>query len=52
MESDIVRGSIRPIHLFTRRAVIECSDDVPELVQLFCFWLIALMWRRAQKNNS
>lgn len=52
LESDRVQGTIRPVHPFTRRTVLDCSDEVPELVQLFCFWLVALMWRRSQKNNS
>jgi hypothetical protein len=45
-------GTIRPAHLFTRRAFVECDDSVPELVQLFAFWLTALTWKRAADNNS
>ncbi len=44
-------GSIRPVHPFTRRAEIECSSAVPELAQLFCFWLTALCWRRQHKSS-
>jgi hypothetical protein len=47
-----VVGSIRPAHIFTRRAFIECNSQVPELVQLFAFWLTAIAWRRAMKNNN
>ena len=46
------QGTIRPAHPFTRRAFVECNDSVPELVQLFAFWLAALTWKRAAKNNS
>lgn len=45
-------GTIRPAHPFTRRAFVECEDAVPELVQLFAFWLTALTWKRAANNNS
>jgi hypothetical protein len=47
-----VVGTIRPVHTFTRRAFIECSSSVPELAQLFSFWLVVLTWRRAANNNS
>jgi hypothetical protein len=46
------RGTIRPAHAFTRRAFVDCDDSVPELVQLFAFWLAILTWRRAANNNS
>jgi hypothetical protein len=45
-------GTIRPAHPFTRRAFVECDASVSELVQLFAFWLAALTWRRAAKNNN
>lgn len=51
IKGDMPVGSICPAHAFTRRATIEC-DGVSELDQLFAFWLVALLWRRAQKNNS
>lgn len=47
-----VVGSIRPTHAFTRRATIQCSDILPEHVQLFSFWLVGLTWRRRARNNS
>ena len=50
--SDRAVGSIAPAHAFTRRATIECSSEVPEVVQLFCFWLAALMWKRDSDNAS
>lgn len=45
-------GTIQPIHPFTRRAHIECDSRVPEIAQLFSFWLAALTWRRAAQNSS
>jgi hypothetical protein len=47
-----VIGTIKPAHPFTRRSFIECHAVVPELVQLFSFWLAALAWRRAARNNN
>jgi hypothetical protein len=44
-------GSIWPAHAFTRRAFIDCDPSVPELIQLFAFWLAALTWRRAARNS-
>ncbi len=46
-----VVGLIEPRHAFTRRATITCQSEVPELVQIFSFWLAALLWRRAAKKN-
>jgi hypothetical protein len=47
-----VAGTIRPAHLFTRRSSIECSDAVPELCQLFAFWLAALTWKRTAQSQA
>ncbi len=45
-------GVIRPAHAFTRRAMVDCAPEVPELIQLFAFWLVALTWRRQQGASS
>ena len=45
-------GGIRPAHIFTRRATIQCSEMIPEHLQHFCFWLVALTWRRRTRSNS
>lgn len=45
-------GTIRPAHPFTRRAFIECNSTVPELAQLFSFWLVVVTWRRAANNAA
>jgi hypothetical protein len=46
-----VVGTIRPAHPLTRRATIECEPVIPELGQIFAFWLAALTWRRAANNQ-
>jgi hypothetical protein len=43
-------GTICREGLFSRRAIINCSDSMPQLTQLFAFWLVALMWRRAARS--
>lgn len=45
-------GTIRPAHAFTRRAFIECAAEVPEVAQLFSFWLAVLTWKRAANSNN
>ena len=47
-----VVGTIKPAHPFTRRAFIECPSAVPELAQLFSFWLAIITWRRAAENSA
>ena len=52
----ILQGSgvdceISPAHAFTRRAVITGHYDDFRLVS-FAFWLTALVWRRAARNNA
>jgi hypothetical protein len=51
LSGDAVVGTIRPAHMLTRRAFVECDAVVPELIQLFAFWLAALTWRRAARNS-
>ncbi|MCB1224969.1 MAG: hypothetical protein KDK99_04085 [Verrucomicrobiales bacterium] len=50
--SDQVVGRVSPVHAFTRRATIFCSDAIPQHLQLFAFWLAVITWRRAGSNNS
>jgi len=45
-------GSISPVHPFTRRAVIDCGGGIPELGQLFAFWLVVLTWRRKARESN
>jgi hypothetical protein len=45
-------GLISPAHPFTRRATIDCVADVPEICQLFAFWLAVLAWRRQARSNA
>lgn len=46
-EGDTI-GVIYPEHPFTRKCIIDLPPDTPIPLQLFMFWLVALMWRRAQ----
>ena len=49
-QNDIRIGTIRPRNWFSRKGRIECDPLVPELVQLFCLWITAMMWRRSRRN--
>lgn len=42
---DTVVGTIEPEHPLTRKARVRCDATVPEMVQLFSFWLVAMVWR-------
>jgi hypothetical protein len=45
-------GQICPKHGFTRKCTIDMPPEIPVPVQLFKFWLVALMWRRRSRNNN
>jgi hypothetical protein len=45
-------GTIRPNHAFTRKCTIDLPDDIETPVQVFIFWLVVLMWRRAAGSNA
>jgi hypothetical protein len=46
-----VIARIAPDHPFTRRASIEVLTDKWDFaIMSFLFWLVVLMWRRAQSN--
>lgn len=47
-----VVGAIWPAHAFTRRAFVECAPGVPELAQLFAFWLVVVTWRRTRNDGN
>lgn len=54
---DVYNGSlvatIKPHHALTRRATIRVLDPKQNFATLtFMFWLVALTWRRRQKNND
>lgn len=43
-------GQIAPGHPFTRKCQIRLPQDFDIPVQVFLFWLVALMWRRADSD--
>lgn len=51
-QSSVLLGTISPMHPFTRRAFIDCSQSLAIPIQLFLFWLVVLMWRRAANNSN
>jgi hypothetical protein len=46
-ESGAQVGRISPVGWFGRRAVIDLPSDIPLPAQLFLFWLVLVLWRRA-----
>jgi hypothetical protein len=49
VENAMIVGYVLPDHFFTRACTLEFPDDLPAPVQVFLFWLVALMWRRAAR---
>jgi hypothetical protein len=49
---DTVVGAIEPEHLLTRKARVECEVTVSEITQLFCFWLVAMVWRSTTDSSA
>jgi hypothetical protein len=39
-------GSIRPVSVFSRRALIDLPSDWPLSVKVFVFWLVLVIWNR------
>ncbi|MEM6839045.1 MAG: hypothetical protein AAF609_19605 [Cyanobacteria bacterium P01_C01_bin.120] len=51
-QDDTLVGTIRKKHPFTKRATIDCSSSIDLAVQVFLFWLAALMWKRQVTRNG
>ena len=49
-KSDKMVGTITPAHLLTRKSIIDFKEPVPELIQIFCFWMAALKWYHAAQD--
>lgn len=47
IEQDTVVGRVVPNHFLTRACTVEFPQNLSVPVQVFLFWLVALMWRRA-----
>lgn len=47
LENDARIGRIGPTSWVGRKAVIDLPDEIPIPVQVFLFWLVAVLWRRA-----
>jgi hypothetical protein len=44
-------GSIHPVHLFSRKAIVELPEYLPLEVQVFIAWLGIILWKRQQDSN-
>jgi hypothetical protein len=45
-------GRVMPVSWLGRKASIELPDDLPLPVQVFVFWLVIVLWRRAANSSS
>ena len=52
VESDTVVGTVEPDHPFARRCTVDFPGDLIVPVDVFLFWLVALMWRRAANASA
>jgi len=52
VENGSVVGYVMPDHFFTRACTLEFPSDLSVPVQVFLFWLVALMWRRAASAGA
>jgi hypothetical protein len=43
-------GMIEPAYLLTRHSTIDFKESVPELTQIFCFWVAAIKWYYASQD--
>ena len=48
-ENDQLVGSIMPVTWFSQRSIVEMPADWNLALQLFLFWIVLLMWKRAAK---
>jgi hypothetical protein len=52
IEGDTMVGRVVRDHLFTRACTVEFPPDLDVPVQVFLFWLVVLLWRRASHNAA
>jgi hypothetical protein len=45
-------GSVRPAGLFTRKAIVDLSDELPLPVQVFVLWLTLILWKRQSEQSA
>lgn len=51
-EDEVEVGRIRPLKMFSNKAEIDLPDAAPLPVQVFCFWLVLILWKRAEAAAS
>jgi hypothetical protein len=51
-EGEAEVGRVRPLKMFSNKAEIDLPDAVPLPVQVFCFWLVVVLWKRAEAAAS
>ncbi|MEP0547404.1 MAG: hypothetical protein ABJF88_10770 [Rhodothermales bacterium] len=51
-EGDVEAGRVSPVDWFSRKAEIDLPESVPLPIQVFCFWLVLILWKRAAAAAS
>jgi len=51
-EGDRRVGIIEPLHFLTRKTRIDLPTGINPPVQVFMFWLVVVLWRRAASSSS
>ncbi len=46
-EGDEEAGRVRPLSAFSNKTDLDLPDALPLPVQVFCFWLVLILWKRA-----
>ncbi|MBN1362486.1 MAG: hypothetical protein JW993_17955 [Sedimentisphaerales bacterium] len=52
LENGSLVGAVTPRSFFSRCCTVDFPDDLPVPVQVFLFWLVVLMWRRAANSSA
>lgn len=51
-QNERIIGDITPNHPFTRQCVINLPETISVPSRLFMFWLVLVMWRRAERASA
>jgi hypothetical protein len=46
LDEGTILGTMRPLHAFTRKALVDFPDSIPLPVRIFMVWLTIILWKR------
>jgi hypothetical protein len=44
-------GAVRPVHLVSRKAIVDLPPELPLEFQVFVTWLVIVMWKRQNEGS-